>query len=178
VDRYDALPGGGLEYRPYPPPRRPWAVRQTWHDLLFAHWRVDAVALRQMIPRPLELDLWQGEAWLGIVAFGMAEVRVRGLPFEWRFPELNVRTYVTLGGRPGVWFFSLDAVSSAAVLAGRHCFHLPYVFAEMTQWRRDDCVELTSRRPGAAFAARYRPIGPTVPVSSRRSTASPPRSAS
>ena len=87
----------------------------TWHDLLFMHWPVSSDSLRPLIPAALELDTWEGQAWLGVVPFGMRNIRHRRLPaLPWtsRFPELNVRTYVTLGGRPGVWFFSLDARAS------------------------------------------------------------------
>src|SRR5437867_2588447 len=99
-------------HRPWPLPREPWVMAQTWHDLLFAHWPVPAVALRPVIPAFLDVDTFEGEAWIGVVPFRMSGVHPRfvpSLPGLSAFPELNVRTYVTDGERPGVWFFSLDA---------------------------------------------------------------------
>src|SRR5687768_10423489 len=91
---------------------RPWIMEQVWSDLLFAHWQLPAESLAALVPSALSLDLWRGNAWLGIVPFDLARLRVRGLPplpGMASFPELNVRTYVTMGsGPPGVYFFSLD----------------------------------------------------------------------
>src|SRR5258708_37918474 len=97
---------------PWRLPRGPWIMAQRWHDVLFAHWRVPPESLRPLIPEGLGLDLFQGQAWLGVVPFRMTGVRPRlvpPLPWLSAFPELNVRTYVVAGGKPGVWFFSLDA---------------------------------------------------------------------
>jgi uncharacterized protein len=104
-------------------------MAQSWYDLLFAHWPVDAAMLRPHIPAKLEIDTFDGRAWLGIVPFSMTGVRLRWtppLPWLSAFPELNVRTYVTAQRKPGVWFFSLDAASALAVAAARLSFHLPY----------------------------------------------------
>src|SRR5262245_48806069 len=93
--------------RPYPPPRRPWMGRMAWHDLLFAHWPVRERQIREFVPEELELDMFAGSCWIGIVPFRMTDVGLRGLPpLPWlsAFPEINVRTYVTRDGRPGVWF--------------------------------------------------------------------------
>lgn len=142
-------------------------MRQTWHDLLFAHWRADAAALRSLLPPGLELDTFDGAAWVGIVPFRMT-VRLRGLPpipGLRAFPELNVRTYVTASGRPGVWFLSLDAANAAIVAVARRWFDLPYFRARMECRERGDGVAYSSERvhrgaPPAAFAADYRPAGP------------------
>jgi uncharacterized protein YqjF (DUF2071 family) len=139
-----------------------------WLDLLFAHWRVDAAALRERIPPDLELDLFEGEAWLGIVPFTMTDVSARGLPavphFS-AFPETNVRTYVRHRGLSGVWFLSLDADSWVTVLGARRVFHLPYAHARMRSTRRADGIAYHSVRddrsvPAARFDARYRATGP------------------
>jgi uncharacterized protein YqjF (DUF2071 family) len=142
-------------------------MRQSWHDLLFAHWPVEPAALRAAVPAELELDTFDGAAWLGIVPFRMSGVRLRGLPPLPRaaaFPELNVRTYVRRGARPGVWFFSLDAASRGAVRAARTWFGLPYFDAEMAAAERGGWIEYASRRthrgaPPAELRARYRPVG-------------------
>jgi len=115
-------------HRPWPLPERPWIMTQTWHDLLFAHWPVDKERLRAKLPPGIALDLFDGQAWLGVVPFRMSNVAPRGLPaLPWvsAFPELNVRTYVTRDGKPGVYFFSLDAANPLAVQTARTLFHLP-----------------------------------------------------
>src|SRR5687767_1945955 len=111
-----------VAHRPWRMPDLPWLMTQTWHDLLFAHWPVDPEQLRSQVPPQFAIDLFEGEAWLGIVPFHMTNVAPRAVPaMPWvsEFPELNVRTYVRVGDRPGVYFFSLDAGSSVAVLAAR-----------------------------------------------------------
>jgi uncharacterized protein YqjF (DUF2071 family) len=142
-------------------------MAMSWHDLLFAHWPVDVAALRPLVPSALAIEVFDGAAWLGVVPFRMSGVRVRGLPAlpgSGAFPELNVRTYVTVGGRPGVWFFSLDAASRLAVRTARSVFHLPYYDADMTCRADGDDVVYRSRRthagaPPAEFVARYGPTG-------------------
>ncbi len=155
------------EHRPWPVPPRPWCIAQSWSDLLFAHWPVHAEVLRPLLPAGLELDTRDGVAWLGVVPFRMHGVRLRGLPpvpTTHAFPELNVRTYVTHRGRPGVWFLSLDAASRVAVRAARAWFRLPYYDARMRCDADGDAIRYASLRThrGAAPAelrARYAPTG-------------------
>ena len=143
-------------------------MTQSWHDLLFAHWPVDARSLQEKLPAGLPLDTYDGQAWIGIVPFHMTNVAPRGvpsIPFVSSFVELNVRTYVTLNGKPGVYFFSLDANSSLAVAAARTLFHLPYFEATMAVEHSGGEIRYSSRRHTrmegvAEFAGRYRPIGP------------------
>lgn len=154
---------------------RPWVMAQSWHDLLFAHWRLPASALAARLPAPLQPDLFDGSAWLGVVPFRMTGVRLRGLPaLPWlsAFPELNVRSYVSLpdrdgAARPGVWFFSLDAARWLAVVVARRWFGLPYHSAAMRCVSEGGEIRYSSRRietgarvASAAFVARYRPTGP------------------
>jgi len=154
-------------HRPWPLPSGPWIMAQSWHDLLFAHWPVDAAMLRPHIPAKLEIDTFDGQAWLGIVPFSMTGVRLRWtplLPGLSAFPELNVRTYVTAQNKPGVWFFSLDAANALAVAAARLTFHLPYFRARMKCREAGGWIEYQSHRshsgaPGAEFQGRYRGAG-------------------
>ncbi|MBB6097697.1 hypothetical protein HNR42_001114 [Deinobacterium chartae] len=161
------------DHRPWPLPKAPWVMWMSWQDLLFLHWPVPPETLRPHLPGGLELDTFDGQAWLGAVPFRMADVRPRGippLPGLSYFPELNLRTYVrvpgeTHGGKPGVWFFSLDAANPLAVRGARSSFHLPYFDARMQVLRQGAAVDYTSRRthrraPPAEFRARYRPSGP------------------
>jgi uncharacterized protein YqjF (DUF2071 family) len=155
-------------HRPWPLPRRPWIMTQSWHDLLFAHWPIDPAVIRAKVPAPIELDLLEGRAWVGVVPFRMSNVAPRGLPaLPWAsaFPELNVRTYVTRDGKPGVFFFSLDAANPLAVATARALFHLPYFSAAMQLHQRDGWIEYESHRrdrtPSADLVCRYRPTGPS-----------------
>jgi uncharacterized protein YqjF (DUF2071 family) len=141
-------------------------MHMTWHDLLFAHWPVREGALRQHIPDRLQLDVHQGQAWLGIVPFGMSGTRPRWLPAIpglSSFPEVNVRTYVLADGKPGVWFFSLDAASKLAVRGARSVYHLPYYDARIQlEIGAEGWVGYRSQRthrgaPAAELIARYRP---------------------
>lgn len=138
-------------------------MRQIWNDLLFAHWPLAPAQLRPLVPPQLPLDLFDGQCWIGVVPFRMSGVRPRlipPLPVLSRFPELNVRTYVTYGGKPGVYFFSLDAANLPAVWAARKFFHLPYFYAAMKSADRDGTIFYSSKRRHmeAEFRASYRPI--------------------
>lgn len=152
--------------RPWPIPDSPWVMTQVWQKLLFAHWPVSAAVLRPLLPPGLALDTFDGQAWLGIVPFQMDKVRFRGLPgipTATRFAELNVRTYVTVGEKSGVYFFSLDAASLLAVLGARVIFSLPYYHARFAISAERDTIHYRCERrgsvPRARFEARYQPTG-------------------
>ena len=157
-------------HRPWPLPAGPWVMAQSWHDLLFAHWPVEAAALRPLVPSDLQIDTFDGRAWLAVVPFRMSGVRLRGIPpVPWlsAFPELNVRTYVTGGEKPGVWFFSLDAGNPLAVAIARAWFHLPYFKARMSCEDREGWIHYHSERthrgaPVGLLQARYRPVAEVV----------------
>ncbi len=150
-------------------------MAQRWNDLLFAHWPVPPEALAGRLPAGVEADLYDGQAWLGVVPFFMDRVRVRAVgeqtisfPTTRNFPELNLRTYVRSRrtGKQGVYFFSLDAASVLAVLGARVLFHLPYFPASMSRERpAEGEIVYRSRRwlprsRPAEVRVRYRPIGP------------------
>ncbi|MEA2391380.1 MAG: uncharacterized protein QOK31_1489 [Solirubrobacteraceae bacterium] len=156
-------------HRPWPLPERPWLMGQTWEDLLFAHWRVPAAALERVVPEALRpVDVHDGSAWLGLTPFVVRALRLHGTPpapRESHFPEVNVRTYVTVGGRPGIHFLSLDAARRLAVHAARRGYRLPYFHAEMHVERAGRDVRYRSRRRSgdgepAELLGVYRPDGP------------------
>ena len=161
-----------VDHRPWPLPDRSWAMGQTWDDLLFAHWRVDAEPLRARLPTGLELDTFGGSAWVGMTPFVVTGLRLRGtlpLPFVSTFRELNVRTYVSADGKPGIWFFSLDASSAAAVEAAKRTYRLPYYRARIGVQRRGDWIAYScsrDERTGRPFVweGRYRQVGPVEPA--------------
>jgi len=151
------------------PPGRP-AGFQRWRHLLFLHWEVPAEALAALLPSELSVDTYEGRAWVGVVPFTMRDVAPRwspSVPGVSHFHELNVRTYVHCRGKdPGVWFFSLDAAATLAVIIARARWHLPYHRASMRLDIEGDRVHYESRRlfPGpkpAEFEARYR-IGESI----------------
>jgi len=155
------------QHRPWPLPCRPWIMTQRWHDLLFAHWPLPPSDLRSLIPAGLAIDTFDGRAWLGVVPFRMSGVRLRDtppLPWLSKFPELNVRTYVARDGKPGVWFFSLDAANPLAVAIARRWFNLPYFRAAMRAVETGGHIEYQCARthryaPSAILSATYGPLG-------------------
>lgn len=156
---------------PWGVPASMWRLRQRWSRLLFAHWPVPAAEVQAKLPQGLQVDTFDGWAWLGVVPFTMEQVRFRAVgvrtarvPTAHAFPELNLRTYVrTHDGRAGVYFFSLDAGSMLAVIGARIGFGLPYFWASMLESvRADGMVSYRSKRlitRPAEFVAQYRPTG-------------------
>lgn len=155
--------------RPWPLPSGPWIMEQTWERLLFAHWALPADRLKGLIPPELELDTFDGSAWVAVVPFDMSGIRLRGLPpipGTSAFPECNMRTYVTVQGKPGVYFFSLEAANALAVALARRFVHLPYYRADMRIAEADGLVRYASRRthrgaPDAEFEGEYAPVSET-----------------
>jgi len=165
VLKADRLPPA--DHRPWPIPDEPWIMTQTWEDLVFLHWPVPRAALQALLPAPLAVDTFHGSAWLGITPLRVSGLRLRGLPplpGLSTFPEVNVRTYVTVQDRPGVVFFSLDAGSALAVATARLWYLLPYFRAVCSIAREDGRVCFESRRPPpvsppAELAVNYSPSG-------------------
>ena len=150
-------------------PTGPPIMYQSWGKLLFMHWQVPIEALRPVIPRPLAIDTYEGETWIGLIPFTLWDVRPRfmpSLPGISNFHELNVRTYVHLNGIPGIWFFSLDANSQLAVMGARTLFQLPYYYASIDLEQHEKTIICTSRRRDgkspAAFHATWT-IGADMP---------------
>ena len=126
---------------------------QRWSDLLFVHWRLPADVVQTCVPRPLSVETWEGDAWVGLVLFQMSGVRpwwACPLPWLSKFPETNLRTYVRFhGGEPGVWFFSLEAGNPIAVWIARRMWSLNYFWARMQLDRRGRVLRYASRRRGS-----------------------------
>jgi len=159
-------------HRAFPPPSSPWLMTMSWCDLCFLHWEVDVDVLRALVPPSLQLDLYGGKAYVGVVPFRMEHITARyfpDVPGVSAFPELNVRVYVEVGGVGGVYFFSLDATRALAIWGARTFFHLNYLKAEMSVESEGDDVDaavryrsvrLDARGHAARFSARYGPTGP------------------
>lgn len=150
-------------------------MTQNWNDLLFAHWPIAPETMAALLPPGLDLDTFDGYAWIGVVPFWMDGIRHRfagapgrgiTIPLLESFPELNLRTYVRSRrtGRAGVFFFSLDAGNPLAVAGARTIFHLPYYFADMSRvTAADGTIRYKSRRlfsrEEVVFQASYRGLG-------------------
>jgi uncharacterized protein len=155
-------------HRPWPLPNAPWIMGQTWERLLFAHWRVAAERLREVVHPQIPIDTFDGSAWLGVTPFTVTGFHVRGTPPPpglSSFHEINVRTYTTVDGKPGIYFFSLDAASRLAVETARRVYRVPYFEAQIGVEEKGDRIRYTHERtqadgPAAGFAAEYEPNGP------------------
>lgn len=143
-----------------------------WEHLAFLHWPIPVDVIRPHVPEELEIETFDGTAWLGVVPFVMAETRFRWLPpmpTAHRFAECNLRTYVRGRDRPGVWFFSLDAESRLAVEGARVGFGLPYFRARMSCQLQGRAVRYRSERidrraPAARFEASWRSVAEPNPA--------------
>jgi uncharacterized protein YqjF (DUF2071 family) len=151
-------------HRPYPLPGGPWRLRQRWNDLLFAHWPIPPASIQDLLPPGLEVDTFDGEAYIGVIPFWMDHVRTRivgnqtvAAPTTTTFPELNLRTYVRsrISGLTGVYFFSLDCASPLAVFGARTLFHLPYFPARMSRTTQAGLTHYESHRQFSATPADY-----------------------
>ena len=156
-----------VDHRPWPLPETSWRWRQSWLDLAFIHYPVAPDVLHAQLPPGVDLQQFNGSAWVGLVPFRMAGVMRRPLPsfppFS-SFPELNLRTYVEVGGRPGVWFFSLDTSCWPVVMGGRHIYNLPYHSARMAMspWGGGTKFSSVRAKGDVHFRARYAPSGKPV----------------
>ena len=152
------------------PPREPihrWPVSMRWQNLLFAHWPIEPEEIRPLLPPELEIDTFDGSAWIGIVPFHLT-IRLNWMPFAFEFPEVNVRTYTTYRGKSGVWFLSLDASSRLAVMTARLRYCLPYHNAKMelqvdrlsaARWIRFSSRRTDRSTAPAVLEMEYGPIG-------------------
>ena len=151
------------------PPDQPFVMHQEWRALAFLHFACDPEEVAPLLPPGLEVDTFDGKAWIGLVPFLMRGVRPRGLPGvpgHAHFAETNVRTYVHRDGRePGVWFFSLEASSSLACRVARTTFHLPYHEAEMdVRLLAGHCEYESTRCSGGQSCLVIGDAGPDLPA--------------
>lgn len=165
-------------HRPRPLPSGRWALTQRWNDLLFAHWPIPVAKMAALLPDWLEVDTFQGSAWLGVVPFWLDRVKIRNVPSVLSarsFPDLNLRTYVRdqFTRSPGIYCFSFDASSLLATLAARAMYNLPYHWSSMKLEQRSEReFAFYSRRRFAGhpviFNARYRGLGPSSRLAEHR----------
>ena len=152
-------------HRPYSLPEWPWVTTQRWENVLFLHWQFSPNVLKPHIPKQLQLDLYDAAAWIGIVFFQVKGMRLRSMPALPRlssFLQLNVRTYVTYNGLPGVYFFSLDVDSKFACLLAKTIYSLPFRRADVKLDRQGDYMNMVYARKKGSFAGEmscsYAPV--------------------
>ena len=146
----------------------PWVMTQRWNDLLFLHYSLEPELVRSKVPEVLTLETYQQRAWVSVTPFWISHLRPPGVPsLPWvsAFPEINVRTYVTYDGKPGVYFFSLDAGNLSAVWGARIFYRLPYWQASMkVRGRGGPELDYASKRQHgpkpAELKCLYGPAGP------------------
>lgn len=145
-------------------PHLPWIMKQTWSDVLFAHYPVNREALQKLVPNELPLDTFNGVGWVSIVPYFMSSMRLRGLPpipGMNRFPGFNVRTYVKVNGKPGIYFFSLTAANWFAANTAKIFFRLPYVYVDSDLKNFNHIVRFKSIRKndsGMQLSCNYQSI--------------------
>ncbi len=167
------LPVDDYPIAAYDPVERP-VMLQGWKHLTYLHWPYDPAVVQERLPRGLEVDVFEGQAWLGLVAFRMERIRLPRLPavpYWGTFPETNVRTYVRgPDGRPGVWFDSLDITRLVPVLVAQSTYRLPYMWSAMDISVENDIVAYTARRrwPGPYSVSGKISVRPgrTIPIAS------------
>jgi uncharacterized protein YqjF (DUF2071 family) len=121
-------------HRPYELPKQSWSFYQQWNRVLFFHWAVDADLLRPLLPKNLELDLFEGKAYVSLVPFSMQQIRPKFLPsFKpvSDFHEINIRTYVSKDGKSGVYFLNLEAQKGFSAYLSRNLSGMPYEKAQI-----------------------------------------------
>jgi uncharacterized protein len=124
-------------------------MKQGWFDLVSVHWRYDPIEVAKVLPKGLDVDTFDGSAWVGLIPFSMRGVGVPhlpGVPYFGSFPEVNVRTYVVRNGVPGVWFCSLDVNRLVPTLVARATYRLPYCWGSASHTRVGSTVATTVSR--------------------------------
>ncbi|WP_147534318.1 YqjF family protein [Bacillus marasmi] len=155
-----------ISHRLWPIPSGIWIMKQKWSNLLFAHWPIPEESLRSYIPSSLKIDTFNGAAWLGVVAFVMDGIYLRGLKgfsVTPRFTEVNVRTYVHYNGKPGVYFLSLDVGDKASLMVAKRWYRLPYQPAKSSLKMEDKAVYWENIRRGKSkipieFKGKFVPL--------------------
>jgi len=123
-----------IAHRPYELPQETWAYYQEWNHALFLHWKVPFDLLRNIVPKKLKLDSFNGEVYISLVAFTMQKIRPRFLPSLAAisdFAEINLRTYIDIDQKKGVYFLNIEAQKSLSAFIARKLSGLPYEKASM-----------------------------------------------
>ncbi|MBW8348799.1 DUF2071 domain-containing protein [Bacillus sp. IITD106] len=137
------------EHRPYPLPSKYWIMRQKWRDVLFMHLPIKPEKLQPYIPSAIEIDTFDGYAWLGVVVFKIDGIYPRGFPpvsIRPAFPEINLRTYVRCNDKPGIYFLSLDVDDWTSYTLAKRWLHVPYHPAKISIQKKKQSYQFESIR--------------------------------
>lgn len=104
-----------------------------WKDLIVINYEIDPELLKKHIPRGTELDLFDGKAFISIIAFSFNKNKLFGfipsLPYS--FEEVNLRFYIkrNVNGevRRAVAFISEVVPSRLIAATARLFYNEPYV---------------------------------------------------
>jgi uncharacterized protein YqjF (DUF2071 family) len=148
----------------------PWVLFMTWRDLLFASWRVPPEIVRAKVPPELDLDTFDGSAWVTLVPMhvtGMHYRDVPPIPGMVTLRELNFRTYVKRNGKGGVYFLSIECPAIVSDWMALHLFKVPYLKAQIVMANDGVTYHYASERtqsdmPPAAFFGTFSPSGETA----------------
>ncbi|MBW3624092.1 MAG: DUF2071 domain-containing protein, partial [Armatimonadetes bacterium] len=157
-----------FDHRPWPLPEGPWLMEQKWNRVLFIHWPTHPGRIEPLLPDGLELETYDGSAWLSIVALDVANAHLRSvpaIPFASSFLQLNLRTCVRVEQKPGIYLFSADVSQPLVAAAARQLFFQPCYTATMSHRMDGELNLFSSTRndssgPPAEFAVSYGPISP------------------
>lgn len=149
-----------ISHRPYSLPLGNWSYYQEWNDTLFMHWKIPLADLREIVPEQLSIDEFEGNAWVSLVPFTMEKIRPRFLP-HWgivsNFHEINLRTYVTHNGKPGVYFINIEGHKHLSVFLSKALSGLPYGKAIVNRSQKDKLHSYisTNKIKNFSLAAEY-----------------------
>ena len=132
-----------------PSPVQHPVMKQQWRDLAYIHWRYDPAVVRELLPEGIEVDTFDGSAWVGLIPFSMRNISfpfIPPVPYFGSFPEVNVRTYVKRNGVPGVWFFSLDVNRLIPAFVARTTYFIPYCWGSASHTKDGQRLRTTVKR--------------------------------
>lgn len=118
-----------VSHRPFEIPKGNWMYYQEWNRALFLHWTVPFELLRKYVPSNLNLDTFDGECYISLVAFTMEKIRPKYLPSVSSvsdFDEINIRTYIDNDNKKGVYFLNIEASKTISAFIAKAISGLPY----------------------------------------------------
>ena len=126
-----------------------------WRHVLGITYEAEAAVLEPYLPRGVELDRLEGAPRVSVVAFHFRRTRLRGLPIPLHvnFPEINLRTYVRVGGERAVVFLREFVSRPAVSIIARVAYNEPYRTIRM----RDELLH----DPARGIGVRHR-FGPRL----------------
>jgi uncharacterized protein len=136
-------------HRPFKLPEGQWVYYQEWNKALFLHWKVSFELLRKCVPSRLNIDTFEGDCYVSLVAFTMEKIRPKYLPsvgFISNFDEINVRTYIDNDNKKGVYFLNIEAGKTISTFVAKVISGLPYEKAKI--YRTENLYNSQNQRKG------------------------------